>query len=130
MADPDTRGRHGKQARCKAHYRWNARLVCSQGYSKVRVGKGHPLADANGYAYEQLLVWVSAGNARPGRDQVLRFRNDDRSDCRIENLIVVSRAEHNRLKNLQQHRDDAGRVMSKAATRLVRAGATVRTVRR
>lgn len=128
----DQRGRHGKQPRASAHGRWNReRLISSHGYARVRVGAGHPLADPNGYAYEHLLVWVSAGRKRPGKDELLRFDNGDKLDTRIENLVLVTRAEHNRLKNAAQMRDAHGRVMSKAVTRLVRAGAaTVRTVRR
>lgn len=118
--------------RASAHGRWNrADLISSHGYRKVRVGVGHPLADPNGYAYEHLLVWVSAGRQRPAKDCVLRFRNGDKLDTRIENLYVTTRAEHNRAKNEQQGRDQLGRVLSKGVTRLVRAGAaTVRTVRR
>ncbi len=113
------------------HYRWNrGPLVSSNGYRKIRVGLEHPLADPNGYAYEHLVVWVSAGHARPSRGEVLKFRNQDRSDCRLGNLYVVERGEHNRIKNEQQMRDPVGRVMSARATRVVRAGAALRTVRR
>lgn len=126
----DRRGLHGRQPRGKAHGRWNReRLSSSHGYAKIRVGPGHPLADPNGYAYEHLVVWVSAGNKRPGRGEVLKFRNDDRTDSRIENLYLVARGEHNRIKNAAQMRDGLGRVMSARARRLVQAGATVRTVR-
>lgn len=131
MVPSDLRGLHGKQPRAKRHYRWNReRLVSSHGYTKVRVGRAHPLADPNGYAYEHLLVWVSAGRERPRRGEVLRFRNDDKSDSRIENLLLVARGEHSRMNNAQRLRDDLGRLMSKANTRLVRSGAAfVRTVR-
>jgi hypothetical protein len=112
------------------HYRWKReRLVSSHGFAKVRVGRGHPLADPNGYAYEHLVVWVSAGNLRPGRGEVFKFRNGDRADCRIENLYLVSRSEHNRLKNAATLRDDLGRLMSARVSGLVRAGARLRTVR-
>ena len=48
------------------HGRWSReKMLSSHGYVKVRVGKDHPLADPNGYAYEHLLVWVAAGNPRP-----------------------------------------------------------------
>lgn len=120
-----------KGPRGKGQHRWNkGQLASSHGYRKVRVGREHPLADPNGYAYEHLVVWVSAGNPRPGRGEVLKFRNDERSDCRLENLYLASRADHNRIKNEQQLRDTLGRVMSTRATRFVRAGAVVRTVRR
>lgn len=124
------KGVHPNHPRGKAHGRWaRGRLISSHGYTKIRVGRAHPLADPNGYVYEQLLVWVGAGRPRPGKGEVLKFRNEDRSDCRIENLYVVARAEHNRLKNEKQLRDPRGRVMSAIATRIVRAGAAVRTVR-
>lgn len=124
------KGYHSSHQRASANYRWQrGRLISSHGYAKIRVGRGHPLADPNGYAYEHLVVWASAGNPQPGKDQVLKFRNGDRLDCRLENLYVVSRAEANRIKNERQMRDPRGRVMSAIATRIVRAGATVRTVR-
>lgn len=47
------------------HPRWqDGKIISSHGYVKVRVGSEHPLADPNGYAYEHLLVWVSAGSAQ------------------------------------------------------------------
>jgi len=42
---------HQKRASGAAHHRWNdGRMLSSQGYVKVRVGREHPLADSNGYA--------------------------------------------------------------------------------
>jgi hypothetical protein len=47
-------------------HRWSdRRMFATNGYAKLRVGKGHPLADPNGYAYEHLVVWCAAGNPRP-----------------------------------------------------------------
>lgn len=69
-------------------------LMDSHGYVKVRVGAGHPLADPNGYAYEHLVVWVAAGRARPGPDEILHHANGDKTDNRLENLELLSRAEH------------------------------------
>jgi len=58
---PDKRGSNTK-ACGQNHGRWNTgKIVSSGGYPKIRVGKEHPLADPNGYAYEHLLVWVSGG---------------------------------------------------------------------
>lgn len=123
------KGKHPNHPRGSAHGRWQReQLVSSHGYVKIRVGHAHPLADPNGYAYEHLLVWVSAGRPRPARGQVLKFRDEDRRNCRLDNLYVTSRAEHNRIKNEKQLRDQRGRVLSTAATRVVRAGATIRTV--
>lgn len=63
----------------------------SEGYALVRVGYEHPLANPNGYAYEHLLIWVSAGNPRPGPGEVLKFRNEDKSDTRLRNLKLTTR---------------------------------------
>ena len=93
----------GRQA--SRQHRWKAGgSVGSSGYVKLRVGKGHPLADPNGYTYEHLVVWVSAGNCRPSRDEILHHINNDKTDNRLENLQVMTRAEHNRLHNLGKQR--------------------------
>ena len=77
---PDGRGRHGKHRKGSEHYRWNDKRILSEhGYSKIRVGIEHPLADPNGYAYEHLMVWVSAGKPRPGPGELLHHRNHDKT---------------------------------------------------
>ncbi len=61
---PDGRGKHGHHVRGSRSHRWNDGLSRHEdGYIKVSVGKAHPLADPNGYAFLHLLVWRSAGNA-------------------------------------------------------------------
>lgn len=77
------------------HHRWNDdRMLSSHGYVKVRVGKDHPLADPNGYAYEHLIVWQNAGRALPDATQVLHHRNEDKTDNRLSNLELLTRREH------------------------------------
>lgn len=57
------RGKHANHRKGSTHPRWsNERMISSDGYVKLRVGKTHPLADANGYAYEHTVVWASAGH--------------------------------------------------------------------
>lgn len=94
------------------HYRWKpGGSVSSTGYVKVRVGKTHPLSDPNGYAYEHLLVYVSAGNPIPGKGMILHHKNHHKTDNRIENLEVISRAQHNALHNAERGRDEKGRLL-------------------
>ena len=100
-------------------------MVASSGYVKIRVGRAHPLADPNGYAYEHTLIWLSAGNPRPERGQVLKHKNDVKTDSRIENLELLTRAELNRRKNAAHEKDPRGRLLSRAASRAVRSGGAI-----
>jgi HNH endonuclease len=110
------RGKHNGHRRGAEHPRWNtARIVSTQGYVKVRVGRAHPLADPNGYAYEHLLVCVSAGNPRPGPDEVLHHRNEDKTDNRIGNLELLTKGAHNAHHNARRKRDTTGRFVGAAA---------------
>lgn len=78
-----------------AHHRWNVgRMLSEDGYVKVRVGVEHPLADPNGYAYEHLLVWCSAGRPRPGPDETLHHLSEDKDDNRLDNLELKTRVAH------------------------------------
>ena len=89
------KGAHTQHAKGEKHYRWNqGKMVSSHGYVKIRVGRGHPLADPNGYAYEHLLVWTNAGNARPEPGFILHHINHNKQDNRIENLQLLSRNSH------------------------------------
>jgi hypothetical protein len=90
--------------------------VGSNGYVKVRVGKGHPLADPNGWAYEHLVVWCAAGNPRPDRGEVLHHANEDKTDNRIGNLRLMERGAHN-----AAHLADSRR-RCRETGRLLRAG--------
>lgn len=118
---PDQRGKHKNHARGSAHPKWNeGRIISSHGYVKVRVGAGHPLADPNGYAYEHILVvltsntpgaWLLSQN--PG-DWVVHHKNGDKTDNQIDNLQVLSRADHNALHNAERERDARGRFIGKS----------------
>lgn len=92
------------------HHRWNlGRLVSRHGYVKIRVGRGHPLADPKGYAYEHLVVWCSAGRAKPGPGETLHHRNGDKSDNRLGNLELITRSAHGAMHSAQRRRDASGR---------------------
>jgi HNH endonuclease len=111
------KGKHNSHVTGSQHYRWNSgRMIASTtGYAKLRVGKEHPLADGNGYAYEHLLVWVSAGLPAPTHGLLLHHLNGDKTDNRLANLVCVSRSEHNRLHMQGRERDSLGRLMPKRA---------------
>lgn len=107
---------HGHHTSGADSHRWNdGRMITEDGYVKVRVGKDHPLADPNGYAYEHLLVWVSAGHPRPPRGWTLHHENECKSDNRLGNLELLTRAEHNRLHLAERTRDARGRLVGKKA---------------
>lgn len=90
------RGKHNNHPKASQQHRWKpGSRVGSNGYVKVRVGKGHPLADPNGWAYEHLVVWCAAGSPRPKRDEILHHRNGDKTDNRIANLELMKRRAHN-----------------------------------
>jgi hypothetical protein len=94
-------------------HRWSGhrKIVSQQGYVKIRVGKSHPLADPNGYAYEHLVVWCAAGNPRPAAGTVLHHRNEVRDDNRIENLEVLPRGAHSRHHNEGRRDPATGRLL-------------------
>ena len=110
---PDARGKHSNHRKGSDHYRWNtARILSDHGYRKIRVGTDHPLADPNGYAYEHLLVWVSAGRPRPPHGALLHHANEDKTDNRLGNLELLDRGEHSTHHNANRDRDDNGRFTS------------------
>ena len=116
----DNRGKHNNHVSSSDHYRWNKKKIESQhGYIKIRVGVEHPLADPNGYVYEHLIVWCSMGNKPPSKNEILHHRNGHKNDNRIDNLQLLSRAEHNRLHMPQRDLKTGRFVGKKAAGRLL-----------
>jgi hypothetical protein len=91
------------------HPRWNpGRIVSSHGYVMERVGVGHPLADSKGYAYSHVLVWASSGHPMPKPHETLHHRDGNKGNNRLDNLEVISRAEHSRLHAMQRRRRTDG----------------------
>ena len=111
----DMRGKHGNHARGPQAGRWNAgTIVSSHGYVKIRVGKAHPLADPNGYAYEHTLVWTGAHGPIP-IGSLIHHKNHIVTDNRIENLELQTVSEHAIHHNLDKVRDLKGRFVGKKA---------------
>ena len=70
------------------------RVVASNGYMLVHVGKDHPLADVRGYAYEHRLVAEAALGRPLAPGEVVHHRDHDKQNNHPDNLEVVNRAEH------------------------------------
>jgi HNH endonuclease len=111
------RGVYQNHATASQQHRWRAgSQIASNGYVKVRVGRGHPLADPNGYAYEHAVVWCAAGNPRPPKGYAIHHRNHDKTDNRIENLELLRRGQHNAIHNVERGQDpNTGRFLGKKA---------------
>ena len=107
----DMRGRHGNHARGPGNGRWNPdRMTSSHGYVLLRVGRKHPLAFGNGYAYEHVLVWTAA-HGPLGRDESIHHKSKDKTDNRLENLEKLTRSDHGRHHIAERDRDALGRVL-------------------
>lgn len=110
---PDMRGRHGNHARGPNNARWNdGKIISEEGYVKLRVGKNHPLADPNGYAYEHLVIWAAAGNPLPASDELLHHRDENKRNNRLENLERITRSGHATHHNRERGRNDMGQFRS------------------
>lgn len=85
-------------------WRGGERIPTSHGYVRVRVGVEHPLADSEGFAYEHLVIWLAAGRAMPGPDELIHHKSEDKTDNRLGNLELITRAEHSRMHAAKQLR--------------------------
>ena len=70
------------------------RVIASNGYVLIRVGKDHPLADVRGYAYEHRLV----AQQRLGRPlavgEHVHHKNGNKTDNSPDNLEVLTSPAH------------------------------------
>lgn len=78
------------------------RYINPKGYVVCHVSFPHPLADKQGRILEHRLV-VDIFSEKPlEKDEVVHHINGDKTDNRLENLMVMSKAEHDKLHREQK----------------------------
>lgn len=67
------------------------------GYKKVKAPIEHPNKDNKGYIGEHILIAENSIGRYLKEDEVVHHINGDKTDNRIENLQVLTKAEHKRI---------------------------------
>ena len=70
------------------------------GYRKIKTG------EPNIWRYKHHLVWEKE-NGRIPENMIVIFKNNDKTDCRIENLMCISKVENAIINKKQFHVSDA-----------------------
>jgi hypothetical protein len=95
MSKQSTSAPAHQQPKRHAHNWSGGRVVASNGYILIYVGKDHPLADVRGYAYEHRLV-AERAIGRPLLDgELVHHKDENKQNNDPSNLEVVQgNAEH------------------------------------
>ena len=76
------------------HPHWNGgRIILESGYVCI-LKHGHPRANTSGYVREHILVWEEAHGKPVSKGWIIHHLNGIRDDNRPENLIAVTRKNH------------------------------------
>lgn len=71
--------------------------------------KGHPLADKNGYVLKHRYVMCEHLGRIIKKDEIVHHVNQDKKDNRIENLKIMTNAEHTILHHRGKKRGEVAR---------------------
>lgn len=95
---------HGHNNYGENNPRWNGgvRLLQNRKYRAV-LAPTHPAAHSSGYVYEHRRVMEQHLGRLLSSDEVVHHINGNTHDNRVENLQVMSHAEHARLHLLERH---------------------------
>lgn len=90
-------------------------FIASNGYIKIKVGRRHPHADRDGYAYLHLIVWLASGGRMPKRNELIDHKDQDKLNNLPTNLRLKTRSWHSSHHASQQRRDRSGKFARRAA---------------
>lgn len=92
------------QAGPRNHQWKGGRVVASNGYVLVRVGRDHPLSDVRGYAYEHRIVAAQKLGRWPHPWEIVHHVDGDKTNNVPDNIVIEPSIAH----HLRHHRRPEG----------------------
>ena len=93
-----------RKAEKSSNWRGGVRRT-SKGYRQL-LRPAHPRADSCGYVMEHIAVWEEHAGRLVPPDYVIHHINGVKDDNRIENLALMTRAEHTKLHHIGANRSE------------------------